>query len=115
MELSPQSVASTTFKTVKKGYDPDEVRAYLGQLATAIESAQSQASAMEARARAAVARLQELAAQPANTPTGIAKPAPADSPLMKMSAGSTPCASRNWYACTASSKAAGNGCSGAKR
>ncbi|MCU1365307.1 MAG: hypothetical protein JWN39_946, partial [Ilumatobacteraceae bacterium] len=82
MELSPQSVASTTFKTVKKGYDPDEVRAYLAQLATAIESAQSQASAMEARARAAVARLQEIAAQPpaaaantSNTPTGIAKPA----------------------------------------
>ncbi|MCU1397040.1 MAG: hypothetical protein JWN62_149 [Acidimicrobiales bacterium] len=81
MELSPQSVASTTFKTVKKGYDPDEVRAYLAQLATAIESAQSQASAMEARARAAVARLQEIAAQPSaaaasasNTPTGIAKP-----------------------------------------
>ncbi|MCU1393028.1 MAG: hypothetical protein JWM34_1456 [Ilumatobacteraceae bacterium] len=76
MELSPQSVASTTFKTVKKGYDPDEVRAYLAQLATAIESAQSQAQAMEARARAAVARLQELAAQPApsHTPPSIPKP-----------------------------------------
>jgi DivIVA domain-containing protein len=65
MELSPQSVASTTFKTVKKGYDPEEVRAYLAQLATAIESTQAQATAMEARARAAVARLQELAANPA--------------------------------------------------
>jgi DivIVA domain-containing protein len=68
MELSPQSVASTTFKTVKKGYDPDEVRAYLAQLATAIESTQAQATAMEARARAAVARLQELAANSASNP-----------------------------------------------
>jgi DivIVA domain-containing protein len=65
MELSPQSVALTTFKTVKKGYDPNEVRAYLARLATAIESTQTQAAAMEARARAAVARLQELAGQPA--------------------------------------------------
>ena len=78
MELSPQSVASTTFKTVKKGYDPDEVRAYLAQLATAIEGTQSQAAAMEARARAAVARLQEIAAQPATAvapgPTAIVAP-----------------------------------------
>jgi DivIVA domain-containing protein len=64
MELSPQSVASTTFRIVKKGYDPDEVRGYLSQLASSIEQTQSQATAMEARARAAVARLQELAAQP---------------------------------------------------
>ena len=68
MELSPQSVASTNFKTVKKGYDPTEVRAYLETLSKSIESLQSQATAMEARARAAVARLQELAAQPAPQP-----------------------------------------------
>ncbi len=72
MELSPQSVASTTFKIVKKGYDPDEVRSYLTQLAASIEQTQSQATAMEARARAAVVRLQEIAAQspsqPAATP-----------------------------------------------
>src|SRR5262245_24887582 len=60
MELSPQSDASTTFRIVKKGYDPDEVRGYLSQLASSIEVTQSQATAMEARARAAVARLQEL-------------------------------------------------------
>ena len=70
MELSPQSVASTTFKTVKKGYDPDEVREYLTQLATAIESTQAQATAMEARARAAVARLQEMAANNAKESSG---------------------------------------------
>ena len=29
MELSPQAVAAATFRTVKRGYDPDEVRAYL--------------------------------------------------------------------------------------
>src|SRR3982751_5751207 len=63
MELSPQSVSSTTFKIVKKGYDPDEVRTYLGQLGAQIEAMQSQTTAMEARARAAVARLQEIAAQ----------------------------------------------------
>lgn len=80
MELSPQSVASTTFKTVKKGYDPDEVRAYLAQLATAIEGTQSQAAAMEARARAAVARLQEIAAQPA---AGVApSPTPIIAPVV---------------------------------
>lgn len=78
MELSPQSVASTTFKTVKKGYDPDEVRAYLAKLATAIESTQAQASAMEARARAAVARLQERTAN--TTPAGQAAPAPVSFP-----------------------------------
>ncbi len=74
MELSPKSVANTTFKTVKKGFDPAEVRLYLENLAKSIESLQSQATAMEARARAAVARLQEIAAQPAPAP---AKPADA--------------------------------------
>ncbi len=79
MELSPQSVASTTFKTVKKGYDPNEVRAYLAQLATAIESTQAQATAMEARARAAVARLQEIAANPAPAAASAPTSAPSAS------------------------------------
>jgi cell division initiation protein len=94
MELSPQSVAQATFTTVKKGYDPNEVRAYLARLATSIEATQTQAAAMEARARAAVARLQELAGQPAARPpetTGIVpavtdapaagEPAPAPAPI----------------------------------
>lgn len=82
MELSPQSVASTTFKIVKKGYDPDEVRSYLTQLAASIEQTQSQATAMEARARAAVVRLQEIAAQSPSQPAAapvqatVAAPAP---------------------------------------
>ncbi len=80
MELSPQSVSSTTFKIVKKGYDPDEVRAYLTQLASSIEMTQNQAAAMEARARAAVVRLQEIAAQAPQQvaqPVQVAQPAPA--------------------------------------
>src|SRR3954453_6253662 len=74
MELSPQSVSGTTFKIVKRGYDPDEVRAYLGQLAGSIETMQNQTAAMEARARAAVSRLQEIAAQ---TPSQSAPAEPA--------------------------------------
>jgi DivIVA domain-containing protein len=62
MELSPQSVRSTTFSTARKGYDQDEVEAFKEQAAAAIEAAQNQSAAMEARARAAVARLQELSA-----------------------------------------------------
>jgi DivIVA domain-containing protein len=77
MELSPQSVASTTFKIVKKGYDPDEVRSYLTQLAASIEQTQSQATAMEARARAAVVRLQEIAAQSPSQPAAAPVPAAA--------------------------------------
>ncbi len=59
MELSPQAVAAATFKTVKRGYDPDEVRSYLVEVSTALEASQQQATAMEARARAAIAKLQE--------------------------------------------------------
>lgn len=85
MELSPQSVASTTFTTVKKGYDPGEVKAYLARLATSIEATQTQAAAMEARARAAVSRLQELAAQTGvqSAPAAVASPsAPTAAPVL---------------------------------
>ena len=82
MELSPQSVASTTFKIVKKGYDPDEVRSYLTQLAASIEQTQSQATAMEARARAAVVRLQEIAAQSPSQPAAAPAAAPAPVPAV---------------------------------
>ena len=60
MELTPQSVRATGFKTIRKGYDPAEVDIFKERVASAIESAQNQATAMEARARAAVAKLQEL-------------------------------------------------------
>jgi cell division initiation protein len=61
-EITPTEVAGASFKTVRKGYDPDEVDAFLDRTAKALEEAQQQAAAMEARARAAVARLQELSA-----------------------------------------------------
>ena len=60
MELSPQAVAAATFKTVKRGYDPDEVRAYLVEVSASLESSHQQATAMEARARAAIAKLQDV-------------------------------------------------------
>jgi DivIVA domain-containing protein len=60
MELSPSQVSGATFRTVRKGYDHEEVDAFLGQVAKVLEAAQQQAVAMEARARAAVARLQEV-------------------------------------------------------
>src|SRR3954468_15484247 len=64
MELTPQAVRTTGFKTVRKGYDPTEVDGFKDRVASAIESAQNQATAMEARARAAVAKLQELTQSP---------------------------------------------------
>lgn len=60
MDLNPQRVRQADFKTVKRGLDPDEVRRFLQQVADELENAQNQSTAMEARARAAVARLQEL-------------------------------------------------------
>lgn len=70
MELSPQAVSAATFKTVKRGYDPDEVRSYLSHVAGSLEGSQQQSAAMEARARAAIAKLQDLAkAAPASAPT----------------------------------------------
>ncbi len=60
MEMNPQRVRSAEFKTVRKGADPDEVRVFLNDVADELERAQNQSTAMEARARAAVARLQEL-------------------------------------------------------
>jgi DivIVA domain-containing protein len=63
MDFSPQTARSAGFKTVKKGYDPSEVDDFKEKVAAAIETAQNQATAMEARARAAVAKLQEVSQQ----------------------------------------------------
>jgi DivIVA domain-containing protein len=60
MDISPHTVRTTSFKTARKGYDTEEVDRFKETVAAAIESAQNQATAMEARARAAVARLQEI-------------------------------------------------------
>ncbi|MCU1503790.1 MAG: hypothetical protein JWM12_3144 [Ilumatobacteraceae bacterium] len=75
MELTPQSVRTTAFKTVKKGYDPTEVDSFKTQVASAIETAQNQATAMEARARAAVSKLQELTQAGATKDPGSSTPA----------------------------------------
>jgi DivIVA domain-containing protein len=73
MDFSPQTVRSAGFKTIKKGYDPSEVDDFKEKVAAAIETAQNQATAMEARARAAVAKLQEVSQQVStSSPTGAA-------------------------------------------
>ena len=63
MALSPQRVRDTNFKSAKRGYDQADVNAFVEEVAVALETAQNEATAMEARARAAVARLQELVQQ----------------------------------------------------
>lgn len=68
MEISPQTIRSTGFRTVKKGYDPEEVESFRSQVADVVETAQNQATAMEARARAAVAKLQEVSQAAASGP-----------------------------------------------
>lgn len=68
MDISPQAIASASFPVVKKGFDPDHVRSFLGEVGRALESAQNQSTAMEARARAAVAKLQELTQATAKAP-----------------------------------------------
>jgi DivIVA domain-containing protein len=60
MEMSPQQVRNASFKSSKRGFDPEEVQAFLRDVAESLEAAQNQSTAMEARARAAVARLQEV-------------------------------------------------------
>jgi DivIVA domain-containing protein len=79
MELSPQAVRNAQFKSARKGLDPDEVTAYLSSVADELERAQNQSTAMEARARAAVARMQELTeSTPAPPPPDTAPVASAD-------------------------------------
>ena len=73
MDISPQRVRTAEFRTVKKGLDPDEVRSFLTEVADELERAQNQSTAMEARARAAVARLQEISeSTPAPAPEPVA-------------------------------------------
>ena len=73
MEMTPQRVRGAEFRTVRKGADPDEVKVFLNDVADELERAQNQSTAMEARARAAVARLQEVS-ESDSAPTA---PAPA--------------------------------------
>ncbi len=81
MDISPQRVRTAEFRTVKRGLDPDEVREFLNQVAAELERAQNQSTAMEARARAAVARLQEISESGATAPIATSEPAsPAAAP-----------------------------------
>ena len=74
MAISPHDIRARHFTTVKRGgYDQREVEAFRTAAAEALEHATQQATAMEARARAAVARLQELQQQEAaSRPAGDA-------------------------------------------
>jgi len=74
MEINPQGVRNAEFKTVRKGADPGEVSAFLNDVADELERAQNQSTAMEARARAAVARLQELNEASSNAPAASVEP-----------------------------------------
>jgi DivIVA domain-containing protein len=71
MEMSPQRVRSAEFQIVRKGADPKEVKAFLDDVADELERAQNQSTAMEARARAAVARLQEVTEAAAAAPEAV--------------------------------------------
>lgn len=79
MDISPQRVRTAEFKTVKRGLDPEEVRDFLADVAAELERAQNQSTAMEARARAAVARLQELSGGAPATPVATSEPAASES------------------------------------
>lgn len=74
MELSPQAISSVEFDLVRRGYDPEQVRQFLTRLAAAIEEMRSHLVASDARARAAMARVQELSiVQPTGATSGEAE------------------------------------------
>jgi DivIVA domain-containing protein len=83
MAISPAEIRALQFSTVKRGgYDQREVESFRTAAADSLESALQESTAMEARARAAVARLQELsqqaaAAEDAESATEGDGPAPA--------------------------------------
>ena len=78
MAISPHDIRARQFATVKRGgYDQREVEAFRTAAAEALEQATQEATAMEARARAAVARLQEIQQQAPAAPAEEAAPAAA--------------------------------------
>lgn len=89
MELSPKAITNVEFHLVRKGYDPDEVRAFLTQVAKGVEALQTQLTNADARARAAVARMQELSASSGSgtavevAPAAAPAPAPAPAPAVE--------------------------------
>lgn len=84
MDISPQRVRTAEFKTLKRGgLDPDEVREFLNEVATELERAQNQSTAMEARARAAVARLQEISESGAPASVATSEPEAPAQPVVE--------------------------------
>lgn len=77
MDVTPQTIRDAGFATVRRGYDPDEVESFKARIADALEQVQRQATDMETRARAAVAKLQELSRQAAARQPEPASSAPA--------------------------------------
>jgi DivIVA domain-containing protein len=67
-DLTPSQIAAANFSIARRGYDVDEVDHFLADVAHVVDKALSQATAMEARARAAVARLNE---QPATADKAV--------------------------------------------
>ena len=63
MELSPKSITGVQFRTVRKGYDPEEVRGFLAQLARGVEAVQAQSAAADSRSRSLMGKLQELSSR----------------------------------------------------
>jgi cell division initiation protein len=51
MEMSPKAIAAVTFPTVRKGYDPEQVRSFLSQLSRGVEELQNRALQAEAKSR----------------------------------------------------------------
>ena len=77
MALSPQRIRETSFKPARRATTRARSTPSSQEVAGALETAQNEATAMEARARAAVARLQELSqggARPTPPPTGTPDP-----------------------------------------
>jgi DivIVA domain-containing protein len=78
MAISPHDIRARQFTTVRRGgYDQREVEAFRTAAAEALEHASQEATAMEARARAAVGRLQELQQQQQHPPAVEEPPAAA--------------------------------------
>jgi cell division initiation protein len=68
MELSPKSITGVQFRTVRKGYDPEEVRGFLAQLARGVEAVQAQSAAADSRSRSLMGKLQELSSREEQDP-----------------------------------------------
>lgn len=77
MAISPAEIRALQFSSVKRGgYDQREVESFRTAAADALETALQESTAMEARARAAVARLQELTQQTVAAAPAEAEAAP---------------------------------------